>query len=156
MATTLQNQLTCSVDRAKTPATLPSVKPDLSHFPPRAGVAQIAFDSDAILFFVRLETQPLIVHIHSFLPSAQSTSPEIAHLAVLLFSEPVRSAKWCFNKRKLAVTTRSGGVYFWEGDSGWVDDGSSAGDRSMESRGGMMEAVGVPTRKPRLAVRLAR
>jgi hypothetical protein len=43
----------------------------------------------------------------------------------------------------VAVTTRSGGVYFWDGDGGWVEDG----DESGEAKGGVAEGVGIPTCK---------
>lgn len=81
------------------------------------------------------------MHIHTFLPHPTSTSPEISHLAALVFSDPVKSARWCGSKRKVAISTRNGGVYFWDGDGGWVEDG----DESGEPKGGLMEGVGIPT-----------
>ncbi|ORX35455.1 hypothetical protein BD324DRAFT_582386 [Kockovaella imperatae] len=133
-------------DRVKTPASLPFVKSDFSHFPPRSGVSHICFDTKGTYFFVRQDTQPSLLHVHSFLPSAQSSSPDIKHIAVLLFSQPIRSATWCLTRRKLAIATRSGAVFFWDGDGGWVDDDSMRDSTASESKAGMMEAVGIPTR----------
>ena len=122
------------------------MRPDLSTFPPRSDVVQLSFDNEATLLLVRLETQPSVVHLHTFL-SSQSSSPEITHLAALVFEHPVRTARWCPDRRRVAVTTKTGGVYFWEGESGWIDDGSSSGDKSLELKGGTMEGVGIPTRE---------
>lgn len=54
-------------------------------------------------------------------------------------------------KSKLSVVTRGGGVYFWDRESGWVEEesgGSFECDREIDvATGGMMEGVGIPTRK---------
>ena len=74
-----------------------------------------------------------MIHIHTFLPS------QITHLASLIFSNSVKAARWCPKGKRLAVTTRVGAVYIWDGEGGWVEDGE-------EVRGGIMEGVGVPNR----------
>lgn len=130
------------VNRTIGSAPIHCVRADLTKSPPRSGVLQISFDSEATLFLVRLETQPHVVHIHTFLPTSTSPSPDISHLAALVLTEPVRSARWCPGRRKLAISTRSGAAYFWDGDGGWIEDG----DESAELRGGTMEGVGVPAR----------
>lgn len=131
-----------TVNRTMGPGViLPSVRTDLSRSPPRSGILQLSFESESTLLLVRLETQPNVVHIHSFLPQPTASSPEITHLAALVFSDAVRSARWCGARRKVAIGTRSGGVYFWDSDGAWVEDG----DESSEPKGGSMEGVGVPT-----------
>lgn len=126
---------------------LPTIRPDVSQSPPLAGVSHLSFDSEGTLLLVRLDTQPNIVHIHTFLPTPTSPSAEINHLAILVFARPVRSARWCAGKRKVAISTKGGGIYFWDGDGGWIDDGTGPADPSAEMRGGMMEGVGIPTRQ---------
>jgi hypothetical protein len=129
-----------SVNKSTGTTALPTVRQDLTRSPPRTGVSQISFDSEATLFFVRLETQPHVVHIHTFLPTPTSSSPQISHLVAIVFTDLVRSAHWCAGKRKLVICTKSSGIYFWDGDGGWVEDG----DESGEVRGGTMEGVGIP------------
>ena len=88
-----------------------------------------------------------MVHIHTFLPTPTSSSPDITHLAALVFAEPVRTARCCPGKRKVAISTRGGGVYFWDGDEGWVEDVTTSTGDEHEARGGLMEGVGIPTRE---------
>jgi len=120
---------------------LPTIRSDLTRTPPRSGVVQLAFDSEATFILVRLDTQPNVVHIHTFLPAPGSPSPEIVHLVSLVFVEAVRTTRWCSSRRKVAITAKSGGVYFWDGDGGWVEDGNESG----ETKGGVTEGVGIPT-----------
>jgi hypothetical protein len=48
-------------------------------------------------------------------------------------------ATWSKGKsRRLAIATRTGAVYIWDGETGWVEDGE-------EVSGGMMEGIGIPT-----------
>ncbi|WWD18198.1 hypothetical protein CI109_102648 [Kwoniella shandongensis] len=132
-------------DRQPLPAGIPTVRPDLTKSNPRMGVSQLSFDSDATLLLVRLDTQPNVVHIHTFLPTPNAEVPTITHLTSLIFSNPVRSAKWCTSNgegkgRKLAVSTKGGAVYFWDGEGGWVEDGEEE-----TGKGGTMEGVGIPS-----------
>lgn len=143
--TQLDETLT-TVNRTTGVTPLPSVRPDLTRSPPRSGITQMAFDLEGSLLLVRVETQPNVVHIHTFLPNPTAPSPEISHLAALVFAEQVKTARWCSGRRKLAVSTKGGAVYFWDGDGGWVEDGGWA-DGDEEIRGGLMEGVGVPTRE---------
>ena len=77
------------------------------------------------------------MHIHTFL-SEQSSNPEITHLTSLIFTNPVKTVKWSKGSgKRLVIATRSGAVYIWDGESGWLEDGE-------EARGGMMEGVGIP------------
>lgn len=134
--------LTISVDRLPVPCVLPTIRADFTKATPRAGILQLAFDNDATLLLIRLETSPHVIHIHTFLPTPNAASPMITHLTSLIFTHPVKNAKWSpSGARRLAVTTRSGAVYFWDAEGAWVDDGAE------EARGGMMEGVGVPSRE---------
>ncbi|WVQ85730.1 hypothetical protein IAT38_007897 [Cryptococcus sp. DSM 104549] len=145
-------------DRLPLPAGFPTARPDLTKPSPKTGVSHLSFDRDGSLLFVRLEHQPNIIHIHTFLPTPTAETPNITHAASLLFTYPVRSAAWCPGGddqegprgRKLAVVTRGGAVYFWDGDGGWVEeDGEEGedGDGQLEvGKGGMMEGVGIPSR----------
>jgi hypothetical protein len=134
--------LTISVDRLPVPYVLPTIRADFTKATPRAGILQLAFDNDATLLLIRLETSPHVIHIHTFLPTPNAASPMITHLTSLIFTHPVKNAKWSpSGARRLAVTTRSGAVYFWDAEGAWVDDGAE------EARGGMMEGVGVPSRE---------
>lgn len=131
-----------SVDRTIGTTPVPCVRGDITKSPPRCGISQMAFDDEGTLLLVRLETQPHVVHIHTFLPTPTSFWPEVASLACLILTETVRSARWCPGRKKVAITTKTGGVYLWDGDGGWVEDGQEATD----VRGGTMEGVGIPTR----------
>ncbi len=122
------------VDRLSLPASIPTARTDLTRSPPRAGISQINFDAEATLLLVRVEHQPNVIHIHRFLPTA------ITHLASIVFSNPVKNARWCPKGKRIATTTRIGAVYIWDGEGGWVEDGE-------EVRGGMMEGIGVPSRE---------
>ena len=136
-----------TVDRSIGPTPIPSIRPELSRAPPRSGVSQLCFDAEGTLLLVRLETQPCVAHIITFLPAPTSTRPEMKHLAALVLTEPIRSSHWCSGRQKLAISTKSGAVYFWDGDGDWVEDGES----SAQSQGGLMEGVGVPTASPFVA-----
>ncbi|ORY23945.1 hypothetical protein BCR39DRAFT_548449 [Naematelia encephala] len=127
-------------DKIATPASFPSTREDVSKS--RGGVTQIAFDEEATLLLVRLDTQPHVVHIHSFLPDLTSINPHIKHVASLIMTETVRSAKWSPKTSKLAISSRSGGVYFWDASASWVEEGKE----NEETQGGLMEGVGIPSR----------
>jgi hypothetical protein len=134
------DSLTIPVDRLPVPCVLPTTRADFTKATPRAGILQVAFDNDATLLLIRLETSPHVIHIHTFLPTPNAASPVMTHLTSLIFTYPVKTAKWSpSGARRLAATTRSGAVYFWDAEGAWVDDGAE------EARGGMME--GVPSRK---------
>ena len=139
-----------SVDRSTSPVNLPAVRPDLSVFPPKAGISDVAFDAEGVSLFARSDVQPNVLHVFNFLPSSNSSEPTsepaISRLAVLVFSNPIRSARWCFSKRRIAICTKSGGVFFWDGNSGWEEDSIVSADDMSCARGGMMEGVGIPTR----------
>lgn len=54
-------------------------------------------------------------------------------------------------KSKLSVVTKCGGVYFWNRESGWIEEESGGSFECYTeidgNTGGMMEGVGIPTRK---------
>ena len=120
------------VDRLSVPASLPTVPPDLTKFPPRAGISEISFDVEATTFLVRVEHQPNVVHLHTFLPSP------ITHLASLIFTSPVRSAYWCPRGKRVVISTNTAAIYIWDGEGGWVEDGK-------EVKGGIMEGISMTT-----------
>ncbi|CAD6578630.1 MAG: hypothetical protein TREMPRED_002234 [Tremellales sp. Tagirdzhanova-0007] len=119
-------------DRLSVPASLPTVPPDLTKFPPRAGISEISFDVEATTFLVRVEHQPNVVHLHTFLPSP------ITHLASLIFTSPVRSAYWCPRGKRVVISTNTAAIYIWDGEGGWVEDGK-------EVKGGIMEGISMTT-----------
>ena len=120
--------------------TLPAVRVDYTKYPARTGISQVTFDSQASLFCVRSDCTPNVVHIQTFLPE-QASTPEITHLTSLLFTNTVKTVKWSTGMgKRLIIATRSGAVYIWDGESGWVEDGE-------EARGGMMEGIGIPASK---------
>ncbi|WVF71024.1 hypothetical protein IAT40_005820 [Kwoniella sp. CBS 6097] len=163
-------------DRSATPSLLPSIRSDLSKPNPRIGVSTLSFDRDGTLLLIRIENQPNVIHIHTFLPTPTSESPSITHLASIVFNHPVKKAEWCpgdeSKEKRIAVATKQAGkieemtgggtVYFWDAEAGWVEDDEtglaaneyeSRGARGLEEtsdavypRGGMMEGVGVPSR----------
>lgn len=93
---------------------------------------------------VRSEATPNVVHIHTFLHDLSASNPDITHLASIIFANPVKSAKWSQGdgeSRRLVVAARTGAVYVWDGESGWLEDGE-------EASGGMMEGIGIPAREP--------
>jgi hypothetical protein len=120
---------------------LPTVRADYTKHPLRTGISQISFDAQASLVSIRSESSPNVVHIHSFYPDSSPENPELQHIASLVFTNPVKTAKWSKGKaRRLAIATKTGAVYIWDGEAGWVEDGE-------EVCGGMMEGVGIPTRQ---------
>lgn len=137
--------LTRPVDRLPSPVALPTLRPDVSVFPPRSGVSHLAFAPCATLLCFVLATQPSVVHICSFLPEPAASHPLIRPVATLLLGQGVRGAVWAPKGRRLALWTRGGGVYFWDRD-GWADEADGMSGLS-EGEGGMMEGVGVPARE---------
>ncbi|KAL7421320.1 hypothetical protein Q5752_004205 [Cryptotrichosporon argae] len=127
-------------ERLPVPAHFPIVRPDLSRPNPRTGVSQLALDADAAHLAVVLDTQPCVVHIHTFLPSPTAGQPDIRHLTSAVFSNPIVKVGWSPGNRRLGVVTRSQAVYLWDGEGGWVDEDDE------EGAGGLMEGVGVPSR----------
>jgi hypothetical protein len=116
------------------------IRADYTKYPLRAGISQISLNAQASLISIRSESSPNVVHIHSFYPDA-SDQPNLTHIASLVFSNTVKTAKWSKGKAsRLAIATRTGAVYIWDGETGWVEDGE-------EVSGGMMEGVGIPTRQ---------
>lgn len=130
------------------PIGLPTIRPDATKFPPRAGISQVTFDTQGALMCVRSESTPNVVHIHTFLAVTTAYEPDITHLATLVFSNPVKTARWSKGKgkgKRLLVATRSGAVYVWDGETDWIEDG-------QEVHGGMMEGVGIPARAYRSSI----
>lgn len=117
----------------------------MTKYPPLAGVSNIAFNPSATHVFVQLDTQPCVLHIHSFLPSSNASSPTTTQCAALVFTNPIKHASWAATGARIAVATRVGAVYFWDID-GWVNEDDSMAV-SADERGGMAEGVGVPSRK---------
>lgn len=117
------------------------MRADYTKHPLRAGISQISFNAQATLVSIRSESSPNVVHIHSFYPDSTSENPDLHHIASLVFTNPIKTAKWSEGKaRRLAIATRTGAVYIWDGETGWVEDGE-------EVSGGMMEGVGIPARQ---------
>lgn len=142
--------LTDPVDRTSGSSSISTLRPDFSATPPRSGVSQLAFSPSGSHLLVQLDTQPNLLHVHSFLPDPSAGSPAIEHIAAVVFAHPVRAAKWAPQGTKLAAVSRAtksgsssittnGAVYFWNVD-GWVEEGA-------EDAGGMMEGVGIPLRE---------
>jgi hypothetical protein len=120
---------------------IPTIRADYTKYPIRAGVSPISFNSASTLLCVRSDSSPNVVHIHTFLPESSFGSPELPHVASLVFTNPVKAAHWSAGKAsRLVIATRTGAVYMWDGESDWVEDGE-------EVSGGMMEGIGIPTRK---------
>lgn len=138
------------VNRIPSPTSIPTIRPDLTKSPPRAGISHLSFDTEATLLLVRLDTHPHVLHIYSFLPNPTSASPEITHLAALIFTETIKTARWCPGRRKVAISTKGGDIYFWDCDEGWIED--TAVDESGDIKGGMVEGIGIPTREYSLQV----
>lgn len=94
---------------------------------------------------MRSEATPNVIHIHTFLAESSASIPEITHLTSIVFANPVKSAKWSQGRDKskqLVIAARTGAVYVWDGESGWLEDGE-------EARGGMMEGIGIPASEPK-------
>ena len=47
----------------------------------------------------------------------------------------------------MAMSTQAGAVYFWDSDGGWIEEANDSRDGPIDSRGGMAEGVGIPSRK---------
>lgn len=143
------------VDRRPHPVTFPALRPDITKPYPRMGISHLTFDREATLLLIRLDNQPNVVHIYSFLPTPASEQPTVAHTVSAIFSKEIKKAKWSPVKSKLSVVTRSGGVYFWDRESGWIEEESGGNlecDREINGvTGGMMEGVGIPTRKSHIS-----
>ncbi|OWZ63020.1 hypothetical protein AYX15_04942 [Cryptococcus neoformans] len=137
-------------DRQPHPVTFPALRPDITKPYPRMGISHLTFDREATLLLIRLDNQPNVVHIYSFLPTPASEQPTVVHAVSAIFSKEIKKAKWSPVKSKLSVVTRSGGVYFWDRESGWIEEESGGNlecDREIDGvTGGMMEGVGIPTR----------
>ncbi|EIW73103.1 hypothetical protein TREMEDRAFT_42179 [Tremella mesenterica DSM 1558] len=133
-------------DRLSIPAPLQSIRPDLSKSHPKMGITDLSFNSDSSLLLIRKEDQPCVIHIHTFLPSPGAV-PNVTHLTSISFSSIVRNVSWAPKGKRLAVVTRTGGVYIWDGESGWVD-GEKSGE---EEKGGLMEGIGIPSLTPFVA-----
>ena len=126
------------------PAMLPAIRADYTKYPLRTGVSNVSFNTQGTLVSIRLESSPNVVHIHSFYSDAFSQVPDLHHIASLVFTHPIKMATWSKGKAsRLAIATRTGAVYIWDGETGWVEDGE-------EVSGGMMEGIGIPTSQSRL------
>lgn len=126
---------------------LPVVRVDHTKYAKRDGISQIAFDSQGSLFCVRTGTTPNVLHVHTFLSGPSASNPEITHLASIIFANPIKSVTWSRGKdksKRLVVAARTGAVYIWDGESGWLEDGE-------EAKGGMMEGIGIPARRSSFA-----
>ncbi|WVO13051.1 hypothetical protein L204_100661 [Cryptococcus depauperatus] len=126
----------------------PILRPDLSKPNPRMGVCQISFEHSATLFLIRLESQPCVVHIYSFLPAPKSDQPVVDHLVSLVFTKEVKKAKWCPVGKKASVVTCGGGVYFWDKEAQWAEEDTTLSDipaDKHDDQSGIAEGVGIPT-----------
>ncbi|WWC88231.1 uncharacterized protein L201_003136 [Kwoniella dendrophila CBS 6074] len=139
-------------DQMPIPTSIPNIRPDLGKPNPNMGISQISFDRNAALFFVKSETCPNVIHIHTFLETPTSESPNITHLASLIFDNPVKSAVWCpspsgKHQKKISITTKSGAIYLWDEEGGWEEENPNGeSQQTCEHKGGMMEGVGIPSR----------
>ena len=124
--------LICSVDRQPYPASLPTIRPDFSRIPSQAGVSHLSFDAEASSLLIRVEHQPNVLHIYTFFPAA------LGHLASLVFSHPIKSARWCPKSKRIAITTRANALFMWDGEGQWIEEGE-------EVQGGLMEGIGIPS-----------
>ncbi|WVQ96935.1 hypothetical protein IAU59_004044 [Kwoniella sp. CBS 9459] len=142
-------------DKSPITALLPSIRPDMSKPNSRTGVSSLSFDRDGTLLLVRLDNQPNVIHIHTFLPTATSESPSITHLTSIVFSHPVRRAEWCpgdENKgKRIAIATKQvghidehtgGAVYFWDAEAGWEEDGDTELEAELWSNGSEIDRYG--------------
>nr|XP_018265096.1 uncharacterized protein I303_03279 [Kwoniella dejecticola CBS 10117]OBR87254.1 hypothetical protein I303_03279 [Kwoniella dejecticola CBS 10117] len=150
-------------DRVSIPTAIPTLRPDMSKPNPSVGISEISFDKDGALFVVRSESSPNALYIYSFLKTPTSEAPSISLLATLVLSYPVKDIMWCPGKtgRKLAVTAKSGAIYLWNEEGVWEEEDISNGgnqnqhqSQGAESRGGMMEGVGIPSRSDFVAADL--
>ena len=120
---------------------LPVVRADYTKYPLRTGVSHISFNAQGTLVYIRSESSPNVVHLHSFYSDSSSSNPDLHHIASLIFTNPVKMATWSKGKgSRLAITTRTGAVYIWDGETGWIEDGE-------EVSGGLMEGIGIPIRQ---------
>lgn len=119
------------------------------------GISHLAFDREATLLLIRLDNQPNVAHIYSFLPTPTSEQLSVTHTVSAIFSREIKKAKWSPVKSKLSVVTKCGGVYFWNRESGWIEEESGGSFECYTeidgNTGGMMEGVGIPTRKFNMA-----
>jgi hypothetical protein len=123
---------------------LPTIRADYTKYPLRTGVSHISINAQGTLVSIRSESSPNVVHIHSFYSEQSSQTPDLHHIASLVFTDPIKMATWSKGKaRRLAIATRTGAVYIWDGETGWVEDGE-------EVSGGMMEGIGIPTSQSQL------
>jgi hypothetical protein len=123
---------------------LPTVRADYTKYPLHSGISHISFNAQGTLVSIRSESTPNVVRIHSFYSDASSQTPDLHHIASLVFTNPIKMVTWSKGKaRRLAIATRTGAVYIWDGETGWVEDGE-------EVSGGMMEGIGIPTSQSQL------
>nr|KIR48642.1 hypothetical protein I312_01711 [Cryptococcus bacillisporus CA1280] len=137
-------------DRQPRPVIFPVLRPDITKPYPRMGISHLSFDREATLLLIRLGNQPNVAHIYSFLPTPTSEQLSVTHTVSAIFSREIKKAKWSPVKSKLSVVTSGGGVYFWDRESGWIEEESGGSFECYTeidgSTGGMMEGVGIPTR----------
>jgi WD40 repeat protein len=117
-------------------ASMPNAgqKRDLASPHAKSGVSHVQWSHDGTLFFSRLDSQPSILHIHSFLPTSEHPTPIVDRIAQVEFSAAIKAVQWSSDpkrSKRLAVVTGGGSVYFWDGGEEWEN-------------GAVAEAIGIP------------
>lgn len=110
------------------------MKRDLASPHAKTGVSHIHWSHDGTLFFSRLDSQPSVLHIHSFLPTSEHSTPVIERIAQIGFTTAMKAVEWSPDSKRpkrLAVVTGGGSVYFWDGGEEWES-------------GAVPEAIGIP------------
>lgn len=160
-------------DKVDGPLSISPTRADSSHPNPKMGVNQVEWNIDGTCLSIRLETTPHLAYVYTFLPTPEASLPTTITLsAAILFSRPIRSARWNPQRpRRLALCTHDplatnlptlggkkrgmhvehvaeiigSGVYIWDGD--WENelDLSVANDiDEPRETEGVVEGIAVP------------